>query len=235
MFKYLLASIITTIIATVATTPISVATFNRFSAQNILGNLIIVPLTSFLIAPLGIANLFLGIFSDILIKPLEIVINIMIKAAQFVSILPGSEIALKTPTTAILSMIIIGGILQCLLITKLRHSGTILIAISLYMYTFVQENPHIIMVPGEDKIVCVIEGNTLYSNSKRQGRNKINAIIKNLGLYGPIHKLDPNFRIPNIKYTKDRGLFIWRNGDMKQLSRKLHPVCPISLVNFGSN
>lgn len=233
--KYLFASVISTIIATIATTPISVATFNRFSAQNILGNLIAIPLTSFLIAPLGIANIFLGIFTDILIKPLEVSINILVRAAQFVSSLPGSEIALKTPTPLILSMMIIGGILLCLLKTKIRYVGLVPITISMFMYFFWQQNPHIIFVPGENNVVCVIEGDILYSNSKQQGRNKINAIMKNLGLVGPIRDLDPNFKIPHIEHNIDRGMFIWKNKDVKQLSKRQHPVCPISFENLYSS
>jgi competence protein ComEC len=231
--KYLLISIITTIIATVATTPISVATFNRFSSQNILGNLMAIPVTSFLIAPLGIANIFLGWFTDILIEPLKIAINIMLKAAQSISSLPGSEIALKTPTPLILSIVIMGGIFLCLLRTRLRYMGLIPISISTFMYVFVQKNPYIIFVPGEDNVVCVIENDTLYSNSKQKGRNKINTIMRTVGVTGEIQKLDRNFKIPEIRHDANRGLFIWKNGDMKQLSIRRHPVCPVSFENLS--
>jgi hypothetical protein len=171
-------------------------------------------------------------FTDILIKPLEISINILIRAAQFVSSLPGSEIALKTPTPLILFMIMVGGILLCLLTTKIRYVGLIPISISMFMYFFWHQNPYIIFVPGENNVVCVIEKDILYSNSKQQGRNKINAIMKNLGLVGPIQSLDPNFKIPQIKHNTDRGMFIWKNGDVKQLSKRQHPVCPVSFENL---
>jgi competence protein ComEC len=223
---YVVSSVITTTIATIATTPISVSTFNRFSVQNIFGNLTAIPITTFLIAPLGVLNICIGSFTDMFMKPLEMAINLMIKIMSFVSDLPGSEIPLRSPTVLIMSTIILGGIILCLLRTKLRHVGTALIFVSLFLYVFVQKNPYIIMVPEEDNLVCVIEGDKLYANSKRKGRNKIDSIMRNLGIMGEINKLSEDFKIPPYKYDKKYGLFIWKNGDIKQIAKRRHQFCP---------
>ena len=48
---YVLFSLITTIVATIATTPISIAIFNRLSLGGIVGNIVAIPIVSFLIMP----------------------------------------------------------------------------------------------------------------------------------------------------------------------------------------
>lgn len=61
-FCYIILSIITTIIASLATFPISVSTFNRLSLIGVLGNITAIPLISFIIAPLGIFTILFSKF-----------------------------------------------------------------------------------------------------------------------------------------------------------------------------
>ncbi|MDR0552967.1 MAG: ComEC/Rec2 family competence protein [Holosporales bacterium] len=198
ILSYILSSMIMTTIATIATTPISVATFNRFSAQNLFGNLIAVPIVSFLIAPLGIANIVICKFTNILIKPLQLSIDAMIRAMGVISSLPGSEIALKTPAQYIMWFIIIGGILLCFLISKLRYIGGGFIGAGFFCYIFVQKSPYLIVVPNDDGIVCMIENGTVYANSNQKGRPKIYSIMRTLGL-----KEEPNGN--NSKGNNSKG------------------------------
>ncbi len=230
---YFLMSLITTIIATISTAPISIATFNRFSFQNILGNLIAIPITSFLIAPFGIMAIILGKLTNIFTQVLTISINLLINSISCIAELPGSNIALHTPTTCILSGTIIGGLILCLLKTKLKYIGCVPILISLFSYIFIQKKPEMIFVPGEDNIFCYVKDGKLFSNSKQKGRTKINAIVKNLGLEDSIHSLDKDFKIPQMPYNKNRGIFIWKDGKKKQLSIKKHPVCPVYYTDIN--
>lgn len=228
--KYFYLSSATTIIATIATTPISVATFNRFSTQNILGNLIAIPITSFLIAPLGVVNIFIGKFTNLLIKPLETSINLMVNLATHIASLPGSNIALKTPSTLALSLTILGGILLCLLQTKFRHIGTIIIAATTFHYIFIQKSPSLIAVPGENNIFCIIKGGKIYSNSNQKARNKIKAIARNLGLENEkIYKIDLHkIKIPSIKHPQNLGIFVYDDGKASTLKERKHPICPVT-------
>lgn len=232
--KYFYISILTTTIATIATTPISIATFNRFSLQNILGNLMAIPVTSFLIAPLGIINIFIGKFTNFLIKPLEMSINLMINLSAYIADLPGSNIVLKSPTVSMLYLTIVGGILLCLLKTGLKHLGTIMIAISFFHYSFVQKRPEIIILPGENNIFCMIKNENIFSNSKQKARNKIKSIAQNFGLSDDkIYKIDENDFPPSLVKNADKqGLFIWKDGTVKTLTTRRHPVCPISFCRF---
>lgn len=228
--RYLFFSVLTTIIATIATTPLSVAAFNRFSAQNILGNFVAIPITGCLIVPLGIINIFMGKFTDLFIKPLEMSINLMINAASYIASLPGTEIALKTPDTLMLYTGVFGGTLLCLMKTPLKHIGSFCIICSVFHYAFLQKIPVLIAVPGENNIFCEIRNGKIYANSKQKARNKIKAIAKNLGLRDErIHKAE----IPEIPPET----FIWKNGETAKLSAKTHPVCPVRFIKtpHGNN
>jgi ComEC/Rec2-related protein len=237
ILSYVCSSMIMTTIATIATTPISVATFNRFSAQNLSGNLIAVPIVSFLIAPLGIANIVLCKFSDILIKPLQFSIDVMVSAMDTISKLPGSEIALKTPTQCIMWLIIMGSIFLCLLRSKLRYIGAGLVGAGAFLYAFVQKSPYLIVVPNETDVVCMVEDGIMYSSSKQKGRPKIEAIMKTLGLKGDIVKRDivsglklftdksalPGLKIKN--FSNEEGAFVWSNGKVGHIQSRKHPYC----------
>ena len=57
VFFYILSTLVTTLIASIATLPISVAVFNRLSLSGMLGNLIAIPIISFLVIPVGLFSL----------------------------------------------------------------------------------------------------------------------------------------------------------------------------------
>jgi competence protein ComEC len=234
ILSYIFASTTTTIIATAATTPISIATFNRFSAQNVLGNLFSIPITSFLVIPFGLTNVILNKFTTIFLWPLELSINLLIKFVSIVSDLPGSDLTLKTPTMPIMYMVILGSLLLCLLQTKIRHLGSVLILTAIFLYIFHQKVPHIILVPGTDNIICVIENDKFFANTRRKGRNRINDIMRTFGFNDKINLLGSDFKINAPQYDKRRGLFIFNSGEMRQLSIRKHPVCPASFVDFKS-
>lgn len=223
---YVIASIITTIIASLATFPVSIATFNRLSLSGILGNLVAIPATTCLIMPLGIVTLALGYFTDIFTQLLEKILSLFIDILGWISEIPGSNLAVKSPENLTLYMIITGGIILCLLKTKLRHIGSMMMFIGLLFWVF-ESKPDII-IPPETDAICFIEDGKFYATSKQKGRNKILAIQRNLGFSGDIEKKD--FKRDHIKFEKKiykQGLFIWsKNKKVKQIAQNQHPYCP---------
>jgi competence protein ComEC len=227
IFLYLFASILSTLIASLATLPISVSTFNRLSLTGILGNLVALPLISFIIAPLGIICIIFSSFFSFLLKLIEYCLNFLIEMVGYISNLPGSDITLRSPCNSSLYICIFGGILLCLLKTRLKYVGVFAIAFSVILYYF-EESPDIIFPPNSNS-VCYIENGEFYTTSVREGRNKILSIQRNLGFSGkPIKKeLENNF-IERRKYGQ--GLFIWtKNGKIikrRQIAKRIHPYCP---------
>ena len=226
-FIYLWSSVITTLVASLATLPISVATFNRLSLSSIFGNLIAIPMTSFIIAPLGIISLVFGYFTNFFTKCFGMAIDLLIMAISYVSSMPGSDIALRSPNNLTLTLMVIGGILLCLLKTRLKHIGSFIVAFSLITYIF-EKNPDIVVPPGSE-VVCFVKDGVFYSTSLQKGRNKVNSIQKNLGFSGAISKKEfTDFKLD--KRTYNQGLFFWtKNGkivEKKQIAKRRHPYCP---------
>lgn len=92
MWYYLLGSIITSIVATLATAPIILFTFQQVTWYGVLTNLIAVPLSSFIIMPAGIAAV-LGMPFGLEEWPLMVMkegIAWMVATARFVAALPGA-------------------------------------------------------------------------------------------------------------------------------------------------
>ncbi|MDR0630444.1 MAG: ComEC/Rec2 family competence protein [Holosporales bacterium] len=226
--KYITASLITTIIASIATFPISVATFNRYSGiSGLLGNLIAMPLTSIIIMPLGIICLVFGGFYEGLIKILKTAIKILIECVSWVSTIPGSSLTIKSPQIETLYILIIGGIILCVLQTKLRSIGAGLIGIATLLWIF-EKKPNLI-IPPDTSEACLVKEGEFYVTSLQKARNKFLAIQRNLGLSGKLNKIDKR-DIPIELKRYEQGLFCWiENGKItktRQIAKRKHPYCP---------
>ncbi|MDR0744764.1 MAG: ComEC family competence protein, partial [Holosporales bacterium] len=225
IYAYFISSIISTIIASIATFPISVSTFNRLSLTGILGNLVAIPMISFLIAPLGIICVVCAGIANIFSKLIEYCLNVLINTVGYVASLPGAVIAIRSPNNCTLYLCLFGGILLCLLKTKLKYVGVFAIICSVLSY-FLETPPNII-IPPNSRAICYIEDNKFYTTSIREGRNKILSIQRNLGYSGKLEKKERN-----NEYIKkyEQGLFVWtKNGKIIrkcQIAKRPHPYCP---------
>ena len=217
---YIVGSLITTIVATIATAPISIATFNQFSVCGILGNIIAIPLISFCIIPIGILCLIGGYHLDFIINIFKFFINILIKCLIYISNLPLTNITIKSPHIDTLYCIIIGGILLCLLISKFKYIGLLLIIYGATKWIF-DKTPMAIILP-KYKIVCFIKDNEFYSNCKYKARNLVHSIQRN---YGFDKTIKTNYIFNNMNYKQNT--FILDNNKMLTSSKSSHPYCPI--------
>ncbi|GHT88357.1 hypothetical protein FACS1894113_0610 [Alphaproteobacteria bacterium] len=153
--------------------------------------------------------------------------NILINTVGFISEIPGSDIAIRSPHNSTLYIGIFGGIIYFLLKTKLKYCGIFMIISSLILYSF-EENPNIIFAPGIDT-PCYIEDGKFYAPSKRKGWRKFISIQRNLGFSGELEKMElEDCLVERKKY--ENGLFIWsKNGKIIrkcQIAQRLHPYCP---------
>ncbi|MBQ9440956.1 MAG: ComEC/Rec2 family competence protein [Alphaproteobacteria bacterium] len=223
---YIVGSLITTIVATIATAPISIATFNQFSVCGVLGNIIAIPLISFLIIPVGILCLVGGYKYGFIINAFKVLISLLVKCLTYISNLPLTNITIKSPHMNTLYCIIIGGIILCLLVSKLRHVGTLLIIYGLTKW-ILEKNPTVIILP-EYKIVCFVKDNTFYSNFKYKARNLVHAIQRN---YGFSEIIKTNHKLNNIKYNYN--IFVSDNNRIYTTTKSIHPYCPIKYLNIN--
>ena len=221
---YIVSMLITTLIASIATLPISVAVFNRLSLSGLLGNLVAIPIISFLVIPVGLFSLLFGTFFNFPIEALAYILNKLYAILSWISEIPGSNLLIKSPPIAALYAIIIGGIILCLLKGKMRFCGIVPVFCGLFFWIF-RDRPDIVFIPNSD-VVCFIENSKFVTSSLRKARRSSFAIQRNLGFSGKLTKKEfysEKWR-PGIY---ERGLYIWlRTGETKQLAERKHPYCP---------
>ncbi len=218
---YILASFLTTIIASLATNPISIATFNRLNFSGILGNLVAIPAMTFLIVPIGFLSLITSSFTNFFVNILELILNKMTEVLAFISTLPYSNITIKSPSLIALYVLVFGGIILCLLRTKLRHLGWIGIISGMLLWKL-EEKPDVIISPNSE-VICFVENCNFYTTSIQKGRRNSLSIQRNLGFDGKLIK--KSFENNFSKYKN--GLFIWsKEGYTKEIVQRKHPYCP---------
>ncbi len=230
MIFYIATTLITTLIASIATLPISIAVFNRLSLSGMLGNMVAIPIISFLVIPVGLLSLMFGAFTNIPIECLAYILNKLYVILSWISEFPGSNLVIKSPQMPALYAIIAGGIILCLLKDRVRLCGIIPIFLGLFFWTF-RDCPDIIFIPNSD-IVCFIENSNFFTSSLRKGRRSSSAIQRNLGFSGKLTKKE----FYSEKWRTEiypRGLYIWlKTGETKQLAKRRHPYCPAYWTHF---
>ncbi|MCX7343854.1 MAG: ComEC/Rec2 family competence protein [Proteobacteria bacterium] len=167
--------LITTTIASLATTPYSVAFFQRFTAQAILGNLIAIPLVSFLIMPLGLFNVFFLLFggSSTLFWLWEKSLAMLCATAELVAKLPGAAIQVKAVPEYALATFSLGMLWLCLWKKSWRWLGLAPIFLGIFLWR-IHELP-IAYVSSQCDIMAYTEQNTAYISD--QERNNFTSDI----------------------------------------------------------
>lgn len=159
IIAYAIGIIATTLIATIATTPLTIFVFNRFTAQAVLGNLLAIPLTALFIMP----SLMLCLVTAFWEWPFQIArlgIHLLTKISEYVSSLPGAAIMLPTPPLSFLLLTTIGGLWITLWKTKKRWLGVPIFASGLLAIFW--SNPPDILVSANGEVMAYRLEDTLY-------------------------------------------------------------------------
>lgn len=176
---YGIGILFSTLVATLATTPFTIAFFNRFTLQAIVGNMLSIPLTSFCIMPLAFLNvLALSIGGvDFFWKALDYSLDLLYRIAVFTAHLPGAVFLVPSPPTWAFLSIIFGGLFLCLWQNILRLIGIfpILIGVIGFLYTPI---PRILLTKD---IIAYPKGDTLLVSNNKKWFEK-NLWQKHLGL-----------------------------------------------------
>lgn len=158
---YLGGIIITTIVASAVTTPISMYIFNRVSVQAILGNLVAIPLTGFVIMPallLLILSLPFG-GSSFCGYVASYGIHLLTKASVYTASLPGAGILVHQPPSLFLWLFSLGSLWLLLWRQSWRYVGGVLILGS-FATLFIPSSP-MILVDSKGYLVWY-DGKSLY-------------------------------------------------------------------------
>lgn len=159
------------ILATIATTPFTVFTFNRFTCHAIEANLLAIPLLSYGIMPGLVLFGILDVFSaGALIAPaLSWMIGLLIDIGRTVSQFPGSLLLAPFAPVGVLATLTLGGLWLCLWTEKWRFLGLVPMAASIMMWASF-DRPHGLLIP--EKNFYALQGPTgkIQVNSRQSAR-----------------------------------------------------------------
>jgi competence protein ComEC len=131
---YLRDIILTSIIATAATTPFTIFHFQTFSFYGVLANIIGIPLTTLWIMPcllLTYLTLPFGL-ADVFILGAGWGVNALIQLAHEVAQWPYAKISFPSMPQGVIASLIIGGLWLCLWKTKWRYFGFLPITLACF-------------------------------------------------------------------------------------------------------
>lgn len=154
IFIYFIGLMLTSLAATLYTSPLAIAHFNRMAIYGIAANMLMVPLSSFLIMPSAmLAMIFMpfGLEAPFLWL-LKQGLDWMIGGSALVAGFPWANIILPPPTDAGFVLIIAGGLWFALWMTRIRWLGVIMVVAGLS--TIALFKPYDLIVSGDAKRVA---------------------------------------------------------------------------------
>ncbi|MBM3633253.1 MAG: ComEC/Rec2 family competence protein [Alphaproteobacteria bacterium] len=174
--------IATTLIATLATTPFTLALFNRITLQTIVGNFLAIPLTSILIMPAATFSVFSLLFGGIefAFQMLSFGIKQLIRIAEMVSSWPGAAILVPTPPPSFLGLITLGALWICIWKSYWRWLGIIPCGTACIILFF--QNSPTIYASGDGSVIAYSLRDVLYISNLKKGSFYANHWMKELGL-----------------------------------------------------
>lgn len=167
--SWLLGTVASSLLATLATTPFALHHFQQPSPYGILANMIAIPLSGLVIMPaavLAVFGMMVG-WAEPGFALLGWGIELLLGLAAWVASLPGANLLLPALPTGPLLLIVAGGIWLALSVTHLRWAGAGAIALGLTLYTqvpkplaMVSANGRAIAMVGEGHLRVVGVGGT---------------------------------------------------------------------------
>ena len=182
---YLLNTVISTLVAGSATAPFVIYHFNQFSTYSILTNIIAVPLTNFILMPLGAVGLLLIPFhlESLALIPMGWGIDFMIYVADIITSLPQSSLNFRSYTTWGLGLIASGGLLFCIMVAHLRWAAAILLLVGMLSNaTFFKGNNPDILIDSSGKLFALRVEDSYYFSNKMRARFVRNSWEQLLGV-----------------------------------------------------
>ena len=182
LMHYLGGIVLSTVLATLATTPYIIYTFHRFTLHAIPANMLSIPLTSFLIMPaLMLMLLLMPLGLDTwLHKPIAMMLSLMSNTAAYIAQWPGSVMLISLIPTATVILMTYGFLQLAFLKTRLRYGGLILIALGLVIIPF-KTSPDLYVSADGKAVVMKTPVNNLWTPSLRGGRFARENWAKSMG------------------------------------------------------
>lgn len=157
------ALILSSVVAELVLAPIAAAHFGRMGVYGVLANTLAIPLTSFVLMPLLLLQLFLGALGlpDLVAPLLGWALSLFEAIANRVAALPGARLAIPSGPPLAHLLAVVGGLLLALLIGPLRLVGVPLLLASLALH-LLWPRPDLLLAPDARQVGIVGQGGTLF-------------------------------------------------------------------------
>jgi competence protein ComEC len=212
---YVLGVALTTVVASLATSPVAIAHFGRLAAWGLAANLIAVPvmalwimpwaLAAFVLMPLGLEHLAL--------VPMGIGIDVVVEVAQTVAAWPGSVQVLPAMPSYALALVALGALWLCLVrpatVNKFGQlTGVAVICTGLGLWYLA--TPPVVMIDGNGRLYGMVTADGhLRVNNRRdsftlrtwlagQGLAKADSLHSNRGKSGSDTTINQDLRCDSL-------------------------------------
>lgn len=162
-------SVLTTLIATLATTPITLFVFQRMTLVGMLGNLLAVPILSFCVIPLALLSVLSLTFggSPLMFELWEASLRLLSEVATFVANLPGSYLLLRRPACTSLIMFTFAALWLMIWRENKRRLAIPVFLLSLTMFAL--SCPPDLFIAQNGQVIGIQDGSTFWISSLRWG------------------------------------------------------------------
>jgi competence protein ComEC len=164
---YLASILLTTLVASLATTPFAIFHFNQFASYSVAANLAAIPIAAFWVMPLIVVSFVLMPFGleGAVMPALGAGIELIVGVATWVSSWPGASLNVAAPPLIGLAVAVAGGLWLCLWQTRWRLAGVLPIVAGLLSIT-TTEAPNI-LISADGKLTGIRDGDVLLVSSGR--------------------------------------------------------------------
>lgn len=214
----IIQSVISTLIATLATAPLIIYTFQRFTFVGVLGNLIAIPLLSLFIMPIGILSIIISLFKtdNYFFKLFEYSIELLLKSVDIVSKLPFSDCLIAKPSSLSIILITLGFIWLIVWQKRKRFLGFAPLSVGIVLF-FCNKPPTVFI--GNDFFgvrnnECFFISDKINGNfhakvwSQESGMRNINEMSKDQKKYWNTKLMEYKEKLPKNSY-----MFLWKLND----------------------
>lgn len=169
--QYFISLSLTSLVASIATTPFAIYHFNQYSNYSIIANLLAVPVTSIIIMPFMVISL-LAYPVDMAYLPLQIMgfgIKIMVMIANLTAEIPYAKLTIANIGFPSFIMFVVSGILCFISLSYIRYLAAPCFVLGLWL-AHSHKLPDIIITMAKTPLIGIHDYNQLAVNKMRGGK-----------------------------------------------------------------
>ncbi len=188
LWLYLGAVLLTTLVASVATSPYALFHFNRVAMYGLAANLLAVPLTALWVMPWALAAFVLLPFGweQLALVPMGYGIQAILAVAHTVAAWPGAVTLVPAFSVFALTAMTLGGLWLCLWRGRWRYGGVLAMAFGMALAAMA--DPPDILIDGRGKAMAgrLPDGRVLVAAPYRRKNIVLSTWLRRWGAEGPV-------------------------------------------------